>query len=286
MVQGGFALLTNAHLSGFVSGKIYEGPLKRFCVPGMNCYSCPGALGACPIGALQASLSARKAKFPFYVLGYLGLIGVFLGRFVCGWLCVFGLLQELLYKIPLKKCRVPEKADQMLRYAKYLVLLFLVILLPTFLRDEFGFGVPYFCKYICPVGTFEGGIPLLLLNESLRPAAHLLYVVKIVILAVLLLAAVLLHRPFCRYLCPLGAFYALFQKTSFLKLTFDAQACIRCGACEKACGMQVNPVRNPNSAECIRCGACVSACPKNALRFRFEAGITPERKKETYENQN
>ena len=272
IIQAGFGLLSNAHLSGFINGKIYEGPLKRFCVPGMNCYSCPGALGACPIGAMQASLAARKTKFPFYVLGYLALIGVFLGRFVCGWLCVFGLLQELLFKIPLKKLRIPEKADRLLRYGKYLVLLFLVILLPAFLRDEFGFGVPYFCKYLCPVGTLEGGIPLLLLNEGLRSAAHFLYILKISILLVLLLFAVLLHRPFCKYLCPLGAFYALFQKSSFLRLQLETKSCIHCGACERACGMQVNPASNPNSAECIRCGKCISVCPKDALSFRFHAG--------------
>ena len=129
-VQAGWGILQNAHFAGFLSGKIYTGSLKRFCVPGMNCYSCPGALGACPIGAAQASLSARKPKFPFYVLGWLALVGILVGRFVCGWLCLFGLIQELLYKIPTPKLTIPPKADRILRVLKYVFLGVFVILFP------------------------------------------------------------------------------------------------------------------------------------------------------------
>ncbi len=98
LVQAGWGLLSNGYVKGFLPGgpSIYTGPLKRFCVPGLNCYSCPGALGACPIGALQSALTARRRRFPFYVLGWLAAIGLLVGRFVCGWLCLFGLLQELL----------------------------------------------------------------------------------------------------------------------------------------------------------------------------------------------
>ena len=97
-VQSLSALAVNAHLKGFFTGKIDTGPLKHFCVPGLNCYSCPGAVGACPIGAIQAVVGSRKG-FPFLVVGWLALLGVLLGRFVCGWLCLFGLVQELLYKL-------------------------------------------------------------------------------------------------------------------------------------------------------------------------------------------
>ncbi len=268
-VQAGWALLANAHLSGFVTGQIYNGPLKRFCVPGLNCYSCPGALGACPVGALQASFTGKRPRFPFYVLGTLMIIGVIAGRFICGWLCLFGLIQELLYKIPVRKITVPEKADSALRYLKYAVLAVLVILLPVVLRDEMGLSVPYFCKYLCPAGMLEGGIPLLILNKALRPAAHFLYVWKLLILLAVVLASAVIHRPFCRYLCPLGAFYALFNRISFVKIGVDQISCVSCGACAKACGMRVDPTRKPDSAECIRCGACVDACPEKAISFRF-----------------
>ena len=271
-VQGLWGLLSNAHLAGFFKGTIYDGPLKRFCVPGMNCYSCPGALGACPIGALQNSFTGRKVKFPFYVLGFLLLVGVLVGRFICGWLCLFGLIQELLFKIPTKKITVPEKWDRPLRYLKYAVLAVLVILLPIILRDEMGLSVPYFCAWLCPVGTLEAGLPLVLLNKGLRSAAHFLYVWKLGILGLVLLASVFIHRPFCKYLCPLGAFYGLFSRISFLKIRLEKEKCVACGACEKCCDMQVKPQLDPNSAECIRCGKCVAACPAGALKFGFGTG--------------
>ena len=266
-VQLGWGLLTNAHFAGFVKGTIYQGPLKNFCVPGMNCYSCPGALGSCPIGAMQALFDGRRRKFAFSVLGYLAALGLLLGRFVCGWLCLFGLIQELLYKIPLPKLKLPRKLDRFLRYLKYAVLLVLVFALPFFWRSELGIGEPFFCKYLCPVGTLEGGIPLVLLQEQLRYAIGALFRWKFILLALVLLSSVYIHRPFCKYLCPLGAFYALFQKLSVLRLGLEAEKCISCGKCESVCPMDVAVTKDPNSAECIRCGECVRACPGGALRF-------------------
>ena len=266
-VQLGWGLLTNAHITGFVKGTIYQGPLKNFCVPGMNCYSCPGALGACPIGAMQSLFDARRRKFAFSVVGYLAALGLLVGRFICGWLCLFGLIQELLYKIPLPKLKVPKKLDRVLRYLKYAVLLILVFLLPFFWRSELGVGEPFFCKYLCPVGTLEGGVPLVLLQEQLKSAAGFLFRWKFALMALVLLSSVYIHRPFCKYLCPLGAFYALFQKVSVLRLKLDGEKCVSCGKCEKICPMGVTVTRDPNSAECIRCGACVRACPAGALRF-------------------
>ena len=71
LIQCAFAALSNGHLIGFGTGKIYTGSLKVLCHPGMNCYSCPGALGACPIGALQAVLNSRQYHIALYVLGLL-----------------------------------------------------------------------------------------------------------------------------------------------------------------------------------------------------------------------
>lgn len=280
-MQGLWALITNAHLSGFVTGQIYSGPLKQFCVPGMNCYACPGAVGACPIGSMQAMLAAKKTRVSFYVLGFLALIGVLVGRFICGWLCLFGLIQELLYKIPTPKLKIPARLDGMLRYLKYGILLVFVLLLPTILRDEFGLSVPYFCKWLCPVGALEGGVPLVLLDRGIRAAAHGLYAWKLGILILILALSVFIHRPFCKYICPLGAFYGLFQKISFLRLELDANACVRCGACAKVCKMQVDPAKTPNSAECVRCGECIRACPKNALKFNVAGRKQPDPERST-----
>jgi polyferredoxin len=266
-IQSVWGILTNGYIPGFLKGTIYQGPLKRFCVPGMNCYSCPGALGACPIGAMQSVFDARRRKFAFYVVGFLATIGLLVGRFICGWLCLFGLIEELLYMIPTPKIKVPEKLDKVLRYTKYVVLLVLVFLLPFFYRSSVGAGDPFFCKYLCPVGTLEGGIPLVLLASGMREAIGALFRWKFAILIICILSSVFIYRPFCKYLCPLGAFYALFQKVSILRLHFDSNACVNCGACSRVCKMNVNPAKNANSAECIRCGECVKACPKKALSF-------------------
>ena len=280
LVQAGWGLLSNGYVKGFLPGgpSIYTGPLKRFCVPGLNCYSCPGALGACPIGALQSALTARRRRFPLYVLGWLAAIGLLVGRFVCGWLCLFGLLQELLYKIPTPKLRIPDKIDRPLRYLKYGVLALLVVGLPLLWRSEYGAGVPFFCEYLCPVGTLEGGVPLVLLNDVLRPALGWLFRWKLLILIVCILSSIFIYRPFCKYLCPLGAIYALFQRVSLIRMKVDASACVNCGKCAGVCPMQVDPSKTPNSAECIRCGECLRACPADALSFfkrKNQKGETP-----------
>lgn len=260
-----WALLTNSYLLGFAQGKIYRGKLKNLCVPGLNCYSCPGAVGACPIGALQAVIGNRNFKFAFYVAGFLMFVGALTGRFVCGWLCPFGLIQDLLHKIPFPKKIKTFPGDRMLRKLKYVILAVFVILMPMFLVDMLGQGAPYFCKLICPAGTLEGGIPLVILNKSLRGAVGFLYVWKNVLLAVVIILSVLIYRPFCKYLCPLGAVYSVFNPISVFRYRVDKEACIHCGACAKVCNMQVNPAENANHPECIRCGDCKKACPTKAI---------------------
>ena len=167
-IQAVWAFLTNSHVSGFVTGKIYTGKLKNVCVPGLNCYSCPGAVGACPIGSLQAVVGSWNFKMAYYVVGFLIFIGAIFGRLICGFLCPFGLIQDLLNKIPFPKKIRTFKGDKLLRKLKYVIFAVFVILLPMFLVDIMGQGSPYFCKLICPAGTLEGGIPLALLNHSLN----------------------------------------------------------------------------------------------------------------------
>lgn len=268
-LQGMAAVLTNAHLTGFFTGRIWQGKSKTLCVPGLNCYSCPGAVGACPIGALQAVLGGTKHDFSYYVVGLLLLFGVVCGRLICGFLCPFGWIQELLYRLKTRKWTLPRKLDRALRWLKYAMLAVFVVALPLLLTDAYGIGLPYFCKWVCPAGTLEGGIPLLLKNESLRAMVGFLFSWKMGILVVVLAASVLLYRPFCKYLCPLGAFYALFNKLSFYKMHVDTNKCTHCMACEHACKMQVEVTRDINSAECIRCGDCVRACHFDAIRAGF-----------------
>ncbi len=256
---------SNAHLLNFKGGKLYTGKWKQFCNPGLNCYSCPAAGFACPIGALQAVNGSRQFSFSFYVAGLLLAFGVLLGRAVCGWLCPFGLLQELIHKIPSPK----RKLKKGFLYIKYVVLVVFVLILPIAVTDYMGMGKPAFCQYICPAGTLEGGLSLLAAHESLRKAVGSLFSLKMTILILTLIGCVFFYRFFCRTLCPLGAIYGLFNKISIVHLEVDRHRCVGCGKCKDACGMEVNPVQTPNAAECIRCGACVDVCPADALYLGF-----------------
>lgn len=228
--------------------------MKTLCVPGLNCYSCPGALGSCPIGALQAVLSDRSFQFSAYIFGFLMVVGALCGRFVCGWLCPFGLIQDLLHKIPFPKKIRTFPGDRLLRYLKYVVLLVLVILLPLFAVDVIGQGSPWFCKWLCPVGTLEGGIPLVLANDMLRSAVGFLYAWKMGILVTIVLLSILIYRPFCRYLCPLGAIYALFNRVSLFRVK-PKPLCAQCPMCAKT-----------NGPECIRCVGGPSLAPNAAMQ--------------------
>ena len=270
LIQAAWAALTNSHVSGFVTGKIYTGKLKNLCVPGLNCYSCPGATGACPIGSLQAVIGSWDFKFAYYVIGFLIFVGAILGRLVCGFLCPFGLIQDLLHKIPFFKKIRTFRGDKLLRKLKYVIFLVFVILLPLFLTDLMGQGAPYFCKLICPAGTLEGGLPLVLLNKAMRGAIGWLYIWKNTILIATIVLSILIYRPFCKYICPLGAFYSIFNKVSLFRYRIDGDKCVHCGKCAKVCQMNVDPVKTPNSPECIRCGRCRQACPKDAISCGFK----------------
>lgn len=263
-------ITTNANLDGFLQGTIYKGNTKKICVPGLNCYSCPGAIGSCPIGSLQAVIGTIKYNVSLYVVGFMLLFGVLFGRFICGWLCPFGFIEDLLYKIPFRKIKVNNKVNCLLSYLKYVILALFVILLPMFLVNEFGMSPPYFCEYICPAGTLAGGVPLVFMNESLRGSLGYLFVWKVFILISVIIASLCIYRPFCRYLCPLGAFYALFNKVSFYKYQVDKNKCISCRACTDKCKMNIEVHKNPNSPECIRCGECVKSCPTKSLSSGLE----------------
>lgn len=263
-------IATNSYVQGFLKSTIYKGDTKVVCVPGLNCYSCPGARGACPIGAMQAVIGSRKYSISFYVLGILMAFGIVLGRAICGFLCPFGFLQDMLYKIKIKKFSVPKKLDSKLRYLKYIILIFMVFLLPMFLVNKYGIAPPYFCQYICPAGTLEGGIPLIIGNESLRQMLGWLFSWKMFLLIITIYTSMIIYRPFCKYICPLGAIYALFNKYSFYQINIDTNKCTGCRICEKACKMNVPVLKNPNHFECIRCGDCKKACPTGAIMTGFK----------------
>lgn len=278
LFQGCFALLTNLHIPNFIKGTIYTGKTKSLCVPGLNCYSCPGAAFSCPIGSFQALVGSSKFNFAYYVTGLMLFFGTLFGRLICGFMCPFGFFQDLLYKIPTKK--FSTRKFTFLKYLKYLILIFVVWLFGIFLTDELGGASPYFCKYLCPQGILEGGIPLSIANKSIRAALGNLFKLKFVILTLITLLSIFFYRPFCKYLCPLGAFYAITNKFSFYKYHVD-DSCISCGKCKRVCKMDVDMSKNQNALECIRCGDCLRVCPTSAIstsisKNKIDEGVSYE----------
>ncbi len=265
LIQLYAALLFNANIKGFINGEIYKGPLKNVCTPGLNCYSCPGASGACPLGSLQNALGNTQKRIPYYVLGILLLYGILLGRFICGFLCPFGLIQELFHKIKtpkLKKTRV----TRVLSYFKYVLLVFFVIIVPIMygLRKV---PLPAFCKYICPAGTLEGAFGLLSnkVNSGMLSMLGPLFTWKFVLMVSFLVGSVFIFRFFCRFFCPLGALYGLFNKISVFGIKLEKSKCISCGLCHAKCQMDIKHV---GDHECISCGECISVCPTSAIRWK------------------
>ena len=193
-------------------------------------------------------VGSSKFAFSYYITGFLILLGVLLGRFICGFLCPFGWFQELLHKIPTKK--ISTKKLKGLTYIKYAVLLIMVVLLPALAVNDVGMGDPFFCKYLCPQGVLEGAIPLAAVDSGLRDALGALFSWKFGILIVTIVLSVLFYRPFCKWLCPLGAFYALLNKVSLLGMRVDKHKCISCGKCAKACKMDVDVTKSPDHTAC------------------------------------
>lgn len=265
---------TNAHLGNFAKGALYTGKWKQFCAPGLNCYSCPAAGLSCPIGALQAVAGSPRFTVSFYVVGFLLALGVVLGRFICGWLCPFGLFQELLHKIPSPKFKLPRWC----KYVKYAVLAVFVVALPILAVGASGVSDPAFCKYLCPAGTLEGGLPLLATHPELRAALGWLFDWKVIVAVAVVISSVLVQRFFCKLLCPLGAIYAMLNKLSLYQLHVDQNACVSCKKCAQVCPMDVDPVAQPRSAECIRCGKCAAQCPTRAIHLGFTKAKHPAKK--------
>lgn len=280
LIQLYSALLHNAHIKGFISGKLFDGPLKNICGPGLNCYSCPGAIIACPLGSIQNALAESKTKTPTYVFGIILLYCIILGRTICGYLCPAGLLQELLYKIKTPKLK-KSQVTRILSYTKYVILFILVIGVPLmYALQENNMPVPGFCKYICPIGTFEGGVFLLIpsSNSDYYGMLGALFSWKFLVMLIIVLAAIFIYRVFCRFLCPLGALYGLFNKLSIIGIKVDKEKCSDCHACINVCKMDVKEV---GDHECINCGECISHCKEEAIKWKnIIADIRKERRQE------
>ncbi len=277
LVQLYTALLFNVNFKGFMTGNIFQGKKviealgkeytvgsKMLCAPGINCYSCPGAIAACPLGSLQGSFGNGKSAI-FYVGGILLLYSILFGRMLCGWFCPFGFIQELLFKIRTPKVR-KSPVTRVLSYLKYVILVFFVFIVPiTYaLRD---IPLPAFCKFICPAGTIEGGIVLLSnkINASYFSMLGPIFTWKFMLMVSIIIGSIFIFRLFCRFICPLGALYGLFNKISVFGVKVEESKCTHCNMCVNHCKVDIKTV---GDQECISCGECVNVCPTKAISFK------------------
>ena len=250
------ALLVNFHLWNIFTGKLYEGKLKSLPFPVMNCYACPASVYSCPIGTLSHFLVLSKV--PFVVLGLLTVVSTAFGRWICGWMCPFGLLQDLLYRLPSWKFDLPPK----LQSARFIMLVVAVVALPLLYHKHF------FCM-VCPVGTVEAGIYWTLVSVAILNMAGAFFLFKLSVATLVAYMSVFVKRPFCRYLCPLGAFFSIFNRFSMVDFEVDKDACIECNLCRKACPVNHPVYLSPNATACIRCLNCVRVCPAVKLRYHI-----------------
>lgn len=259
------AIGINSYFIGFMEGRIYQGNLKKFCVPGLNCSSCPGALGSCPLAMLQTSIAGGAAsQFKLFIVGFLALMGIILGRFACGWFCPFGLLQELIFKLPLPKVPI-KKWFKRLENLKYVILILFVLVLPAL--GAFGMSSTAFCKYVCPVEVLEANLPLMIVKPSVMATVGFLFKWKLFLLVAILLLSAIIFKPFCRFICPLGAIYSLFNPISLYRLQVDNQKCTACTRCQAQCKLGIAVYEDPNNRECMRCNECLP-CPAQALEVK------------------
>jgi polyferredoxin len=187
-------------------------------------------------------------------------MSVLLKKAFCSWLCPVGTLAENLHKIGKKifgrNLRLPRSADIALRGLKYLLLGFFVFVIGGMSTEMLqGFmNTPYGLIADVKMLNFFRGMGL----------------TAAIVIGVLVLLSMLVQNFWCRYLCPYGALLGLTSLLSPVKIRRDAEACIDCAKCAKACpaNLPVDQLVQIRSAECSACMICVAACPaENALQF-------------------
>lgn len=271
----------NSFIPVFWTKKMYSGALNQYCAPVLNCYGCPSSVMACPIGAIQhILLITRPVNFPpaatlwdklsaylqalvttltSWPMALTAVVGLSVGRMFCGWVCPFGFLQDLLYKIKTPKVIMHPS----LSYGRYIVLIILVLVVPFFLQ------LPWFCK-LCPQGTLQAGLPWILWNpghpltgDPMFPTVYWFFWVKVAMLVIFAGLFIFIKRPFCRAICPLGAILGIFNRVSVFRMGVEPKAlrsCIHCRTCKSICPVDISLYDDPNSPDCIRCLLCTT-CP-------------------------
>jgi uncharacterized protein with FMN-binding domain/NAD-dependent dihydropyrimidine dehydrogenase PreA subunit len=194
------------------------------------------------------------------------------GRFFCGWMCSFGAFGDFIYSLSRKlfnvKFMMNESADKALKYMKYIVLIFLAVVLWTLNSTSFDSLSPW--DVFGMLATF-GKAPAFSYVASNMAAGLILF-------AVIAAASFFVERFFCRYLCPLGAVFALTSKLRIAKIDKPRTKCGSCRICTNNCAMGIPLYKTDGvgSGECIQCMQCVSVCPRKNVSLNVsETDVRP-----------
>jgi ferredoxin len=213
----------------------------------------------CPFGALESAYTFIASKgmiqrielSSFILFGAMILTLVLFRRIFCGHICPLGFLQEIFGKIGSlfvkKPVDLPSVIDKPARYLKYLVLVFFIVwtwIAGTLVMRPYDPWVAY-------AHIFEG-------FEAIT-----IFPVAFAILFVTLISSLFVSRPFCKYLCPLGAFLGIVNRIGLFRVARNESSCINCLACDTVCptNIKVSESHHVNSSECINCHECVNVCP-------------------------
>ncbi len=230
-----------------------------FPVPVFYCHASPFASTICPIGAIEYAVIVAPILL-VYIFGVLTLFSIIFGRAMCGWACPIGALQDI-FSIKSKFKTIKFLDDHHFRLFKYIIL----VLIPIgsyILKDKIFTDIG-------PVGGLTATIPtLLIMPQGLEPIEPF-FIIKMILTVAFLILILFVMKGWCKYFCPLGAYFALHNSFSLITIKYTKTKCLDCPIplCAKACPMNLDPRKDIDSGECIRCGRCVDACITDALQY-------------------
>ncbi|MEM3703930.1 MAG: 4Fe-4S binding protein [Candidatus Bathyarchaeia archaeon] len=253
--------------------------------------------------ALQLMFSGWSQQtltvFPWLAIASFLMVDVLIGKSLCGWVCPFGFIQDLIDLVKVKKMEISSDTHKSVTFMKYFILCVTLFISITFSAAKFfgvhegyerAMGIFAYAPFtiVSPAETLFATLPKMVQSFSNavveKPVLEVLsgildlppiFWAQLIILVGVLALAAYVPRGWCKYLCPHGAIMAILNRFSFVGLRRDPVKCVKgeCRECVKACPMRVRILELPwekfSDPECIYCLRCVDACPNKAIKIKY-----------------